>query len=170
MIETHLLPFASWCGFAPVPSATAYGFLSAINLVGMIVAGWLTDRVNGPLLLGSIYLIRAMTFLLLANLPGASIETLFVFAALFGAVDYSTVPVTASLIASHLGVRVMGLAMGLIAAGHALGGAAGAFFGGYVFDATGNYELVWMSSLWLAVGAGVLAMLLKNTARTPVGA
>ena len=122
VIETHLLPFASWCGFAPVPSATAYSFLSAVNLVGMIVAGWLTDRMNRPLLLASIYLIRGMTFLFLANLPGTSIETLFVFAALFGAVDYSTVPVTASLVASHVGVRVMGLAMGLIAAGHAVGG------------------------------------------------
>ena len=36
VIETPFLPYASFCGFGPVPSATAYGPLSAINLVGLI--------------------------------------------------------------------------------------------------------------------------------------
>ena len=42
--------------------------------------------------------------------------TLIFFAVAFGVVDYSTVPVTASLVESHIGLHVMGLAMGLIAA------------------------------------------------------
>ncbi len=161
VVETHLLPFASFCGFPPVPSATAYGLLSLVNLMGMIGAGWLTDRVNRPMLLAAIYMLRALTFILLGSLPGTSIEMLFLFAVLFGAVDYSTVPVTASLVASHVGIKMMGLAMGLISAGHALGGAMGAFVGGYVFTATGNYDLVWTGSVWLAVGAGLLVLFLK---------
>ncbi|MGC1495697.1 MAG: MFS transporter [Sulfitobacter sp.] len=161
VIETHLLPFASFCGFPPVPSATAYGLLSLVNLMGMIAAGWLTDRVNRPMLLAAIYLLRALTFILLGSLPGTSIEMLFLFAVLFGVVDYSTVPVTASLIASHVGIKMMGLAMGLISAGHALGGAMGAFVGGFIFTATGSYDLVWTGSIWLAVGAGLLALFLK---------
>lgn len=170
VIETHLLPFAAYCGFPPIPSATAYGVLSAINLAGMIIAGWLTDRVNRPMLLASIYLLRALTFLLLANVPGAGIETLFLFVVLFGAVDYSTVPVTASLMASHVGIRVVGLGMGLVSAGHAVGGAMGAAFGGYVFDNMGDYNLVWMSSLWLAVGAGALVLTLVKSAPRPAPA
>ncbi|MET4127990.1 MFS transporter [Roseovarius sp. MBR-6] len=160
VIETHLLPFASFCGFPPIPSATAYGVLSLINLVGMIAAGWLSDRVNRPVLLAAIYLARALTFILLGNLPGTSVEMLFVFAILFGAVDYATVPVTASLVASHVGIKVMGLAMGMISAGHAIGGAMGAWLGGFVFDTTGGYGILWTGSLWLAVGAGVLVLLL----------
>ena len=98
MIETHFLPYASFRGFGPIPSATAYGLLSAINLLGMILVGWLTDRVNRPLLLGGIYLIRGLTFILLAYV-GTDLQSLFIFAMLFGLVDYSTSPVTASLIA-----------------------------------------------------------------------
>ncbi|SNZ19176.1 MFS transporter [Cohaesibacter gelatinilyticus] len=161
VIETHLLPFASFCGFPPIPSATAYGLLSLVNLVGMIAAGWLTDRVNRPMLLAAIYMLRALTFVLLASLPGMSIEMLFLFAILFGAVDYSTVPVTASLVASHIGIKMMGLAMGLISAGHAIGGALGAFAGGYVFTTTASYNLVWIGSIWLAVGAGLLVLLIR---------
>ncbi len=165
VIETHFLPFASHHGFPPITSATAYGVLSAVNLFGMILAGWLSDRVNRQFLLASIYILRALTFVLLSNVPGAGIETLFLFSVLFGVVDYSTVPVTVSLVASHVGQRVMGLAMGLIGAGHAVGGALGTYFGGYLFDTTGNYQLVWTASLWLAVGAGVMVFLIP--ASTP---
>ena len=170
VIETHLLPFAAFCGFPPIPSATAYGLLSLVNLVGMIIAGWLADRYDRSMLLAAIYLLRALTFILLGNLPGLSIEMLFLFAFLFGAVDYATVPVTASLVASHVGVKTMGLAMGLISAGHAIGGALGAFAGGYVFTTTQTYTLVWLGSVWLALGAGVLALLLKVRPATNVSA
>lgn len=164
VIETHFLPYAAFCGFPPLPSATAYGLLSAINLLGMIVAGWLTDRMNRPLLLGGIYLLRGLTFILLVHV-GASLETLFLFAILFGLVDYSTVPVTASLVASHIGVRVMGLAFGLISAGHQIGGALGAYFGGFLFDLYARYDWVWWSSLWLAVAAGLLVFLMRDEPR-----
>ena len=102
-----------------------------------------------------------MTFIILMNV-GADYEMLVVFAVLFGAVDYATVPVTASLVASHLGLRVMGLSMGLISAGHSIGAAGGAVMGGYLFDLTMQYDLVWLSSLALAVGAGVMLFLLRD--------
>ena len=141
VIETHFLPFADHHGFGPLPSATAYGVLSAVNMGGMILAGWLTDRMNRPLLLGSIYLLRALSFLLLINI-GADYGTLILFAVFFGIVDYSTVPVTASLVESHIGLHVMGLTMGLISAGHSVGGALGALLGGYLFELYAQYDWV----------------------------
>ena len=164
VIETHFLPYASFCGFGPVPSATAFGLLSAINLVGMILVGWLTDRVHRPLLLGGIYVIRGLSFIILVNV-GADLNTLLVFAVIFGLVDYSTTPVTASLVASHIGIRVMGLAFGLVTAGHQVGGAVGAYFGGVLFDIYARYDWVWWSSLWLAVLAGFLVFILRDKPR-----
>lgn len=161
VIETHFLPYASFQGFASVPSALAYGLLSAVNMAGMIAAGWLTDRMNRPRLLAIIYVLRALTFILLLNV-GTSMEALLVFATLFGIVDYATVPVTASLTASHLGIRVMGLAMGMLSAGHSIGGAVGAFLGGYVFDRTAGYDWVWSSSLVLAALAGFIILLMPD--------
>jgi len=164
VIETHFLPYALSLGFGPIPSATAYGLLSALNLVGMIGVGWLTDRINRPLLLGGIYLVRGVTFVILINV-GADFQTLIFFAIIFGLVDYSTVPVTASLIASHIGIRVMGLAFGLISAGHQVGAALGAYFGGVLFDIYAQYDWVWWSSVWLAVFAGILVLTLRNQPR-----
>ncbi|WP_437374975.1 MFS transporter [Inquilinus limosus] len=169
VIETHLLPFAALCGFPPLPSATAYGVLSAVNLAGMVLAGWLTDRVDRPLLLGVIYLARAASFFLLIGL-GPDIRLLYLFAVLFGLFDYSTVPVTVSLAASHLGTARLGLAMGLISAGHAAGGALGAFLGGVVFDRFADYAPLWAGSIGLAVLAGILALLLPRRAPQPAAA
>ncbi|MBP1881874.1 MFS transporter [Sinorhizobium mexicanum] len=161
VIETHLMPYAAYCGFGPLPSATAYGVLSGVNLGGMILAGWLADRTHRPLLLTVIYTVRAASFILLIYI-GDDYAALLVFAVIFGLFDYSTVPITASYIASRMGVRIVGLSMGLLSAGHALGGAAGAWAGGILFDATGNYMIVWLASMVVAAIAAALVAGLKD--------
>jgi MFS family permease len=117
-------------------------------------------------LLGAIYVGRGLALLLLTQV-GADYERLLLFAAIFGMVDYATVPVTASLVASHLGLRVMGLAMGLISAGHSIGGALGAFLGGYIFDLSGRYDWVWSSSLAAAILAGAMVFLVRGRPAAP---
>src|ERR1700687_3906119 len=162
IVETHLLPYAAACGFPPLESAFAYGLLSAINLGGMVLAGWLTDRMNRPLLLGMIYVLRGLSFIVLIWAT-RDISLLFLFAVLFGMFDYSTVPVTASLVASHMGLRVMGLTMGLLSAGHALGAAAGVYMAGVLFDLFNQYFWVWVAAIALALIAAVLGFLIRGT-------
>lgn len=161
VIETHLLPYAAACGFPPLPSATAYGVLSGVNMLGMVLAGYLSDRVNRPLLLGAIYILRGLSFLLLMRIAG-DLPLLFLFAVMFGLFDYSTVPVTASLVASHLGLRIMGLTMGILSAGHAAGAAVGALLGGVFYDLFARYEAVWIASIGLAVVAGFMVFTIRE--------
>lgn len=157
VIETHLLPYAGYCGIPPVPSATAYGVLSAVNFLGMIAAGWMADRCDRVRVLAAIYFVRALAFVLLMQI-GASVEILLVFAVAFGAVDYSTVPLTISLAASHLGLRRLGIVIGLVSMGHQMGGALGALFGGMAFDLLRDYALVWQGSAVLAALAAVMVL------------
>ena len=174
VIEVHLIPYAISCGFPPFESATALGVLSAFNMAGMILAGYLADKVNRPMLLGAIYFLRALTFLILMNITGNR-ELLFLFAILFGIVDYSVMPVLASIVSTHIGVGVMGLTLGLLFAGHSAGAAAGAFMGGYFFDAFASYDWVWIVSIALALMAAVISWMIRETrdtqqAGTPVAA
>jgi MFS family permease len=169
IIEIHMLPYAAACGFPPVESATAYGLLSAVNLGGMVVAGWLTDRMQRPLLLGLIYVLRGLAFLLLIAAAG-DIKLLFAFAVIFGLFDYSTVPVTASLAASHIGRRSLGLTMGLLSAGHSLGAAAGAWIAGLLFDYAQTYFWVWVAAFALAMLAGGLSFAIGPDRRSPLPA
>lgn len=174
VIEVHLIPYAISCGFPRFESATALGVLSAFNMAGMILAGYLADKVNRPLLLGAIYFFRALSFLILMNITGNR-ELLFLFAIMFGVFDYSTMPVLASIVGTHIGVGVMGLTLGLLFAGHSAGAAVGAFMGGYFFDAFQSYEWVWIASIALALVAAVVSWMIRETrnterAGTPVAA
>ena len=165
VIEVHLIPYAISCGFPRFESATALGVLSAFNMAGMILAGYLADKVNRPLLLGAIYFFRALSFLILMNITGNQ-ELLFLFAIMFGIFDYSTMPVLASIVGTHIGVRVMGLTLGLRFAGQSAGAAVGAFMGGYFFNAFQSYEWVWIASIALALIAAVVSWMIRETRNT----
>ncbi len=165
VVKIHLIPYAVTCGFPPLEGSVAYGVLSFFSMLGMIGYGYLADRVNRPMLLASIYFMRALTFILLMQIAGSQ-TALFAFAILFGLFDYATFPVLTSLVASHIGRHIMGLTMGLIFAGHSLGGAAGAFMGGYLFDLYARYDWVWIVSVGLAALAGLLStMITENRPR-----
>jgi MFS family permease len=161
VIETHLLPYAAACGFPPLQSATAYGVLSAFNMVGMVAAGYLADRAHRPFLLGMIYIVRGLSFILLMNIVGDT-SLLFIFAVMFGLFDYSTVPFTASLVASHIGLRIMGLTMGLLVMGHGFGAAIGSLLGGVLYDLFARYHAVWIASIVLAVVAGLICFTIRE--------
>jgi len=162
VIETHLLPYAAACGFPPLEGATAYGLLSAFNVAGMVLAGLLTDRMHRPLLLGIIYILRGFTFIVLMQIVD-DLPLLIIFAVAFGLVDYSTLVVTAHIVASHIGVRKMGLAMGILSSSHSIGGAIGAFAAGYLFDLFAQYDWVWIASILLAILAGFLSFGIKES-------
>ncbi|HEX2581693.1 MAG TPA: MFS transporter [Dongiaceae bacterium] len=161
VVETHFIPYVISCGYPPLASATAYSVLSGFNMVGMTSAGYLSDRMNRPQLLSAIYILRAASFFLLLHITN-DLSALSIFAVAFGIFDYSTVPVMANILASHLGTRVMGLAMGVLAMGHALGAAAGAYLGGYIFDLYARYTHIWTASIALALVAGLIVLTIRE--------
>lgn len=156
VVKVHLIPYAKACGFNLTTGAAATGVLAGFDMVGMLIAGYLTDRMHRPLLLGSIYFLRAITFVMLFFLTD-NIVMLFAFAVIFGTLDFATVPPTAGLVASHIGVNTMGLTMGIMFLGHSIGGALGSVTGGWVFDSFARYDWVWIIALGLALLAAVLS-------------
>ena len=160
-IRVHLLPYAAACGFPPIESATAFGVLATFSMIGMIAYGSLSDRYHRPMLLASIYFLRAFCFILLMYI-GNDISLLFIFAVIFGIFDFSAFPVVASIVATHVGLRIMGLTMGILFAGHSLGGAVGAFLGGWLYDMFARYDWVWIASFALALLAAFLTILITE--------
>jgi MFS family permease len=161
VIEVHLISYSVFCGFTLPEGSDALALLMLVNMGGMVLAGWLTDRMNRPLLLGAIYVLRGLAFIVLMFIAH-DYTLLIAFAILFGVFDYSTVPVTASLAASHLGLKIMGLTMGLLTAGHALGAAVGSQMGGVLFDLFATYLWTWVVALITALLAGVLCFVIRE--------
>ena len=88
---------------------------------------------------------------------------MLVFSFTIGFVWLSTVPLTTALVAQLFGIRYLATLFGLVFFGHQLGSFLGAWLGGYVYDATGSYDIVW----WVAVALGVVAAGLHWPIREP---
>lgn len=154
LIDTHLIPFAQDHHISAVTAATAFGVLSLVNMVFTIVAGAVGDRWGYKWLLGWIYAGRAATlvFLIFARDP----VLLFVFAVVFGIVDFSTVAPTTALSTVLFGRRSAGTVYGLVALSHQIGSALGSYAGGVIHDLTGSYTLFFVAA---AIASGAAALM-----------
>ena len=157
-IETHMISLAVHRNFDISTGAAAFAVLSGCNGVGMIVAGWLTDRYSRTILLSLIFFGRALCYLLLLVVDPHDTSGLFVFAVFFGFCDYSVVPPVVSLVGTHAGKDSVGLGVGILLAWHSLGGALGSVLGGTMFDpSTGYSGALWCCSI-LCVVAGAACL------------
>jgi len=166
VIDVYFIPYAISCGFTLVEGSAAYGVHGLGNLAGVVLFSWMADHVNRPRLLASMFFLRAAAFVLLLFIS-VDISVMFVFAAIFGILNFATFPVIANIVATHIGVRIIGLTLGLLFGGHSLGAAIGVVIGGWMFDISARYDFVWWLSVALAAMAGVFAILVRETRQPP---
>ena len=164
VIDVYFIPYAISCGFSLVEGSAAYGLHGLGNLFGVILFSWMADHVNRPRLLASMFFLRAVAFVLLLFIS-VDISVMFVFAVIFGILNFATFPVIANIVATHIGVRIIGLTLGLLFGGHSLGAAIGVVVGGWMFDISAKYDFVWWLSVGLAALAGVFAILVKENSK-----
>ena len=162
VIDVYFIPYAISCGFSLVEGSFAYGIHGLGNLAGVVLFSWMADHVNRPRLLASMFFLRAAAFVLLLFIS-VDFSVLVVFAAIFGILNFATFPVIANIVATHIGVRIIGLTLGLLFGGHSLGAAVGVVIGGWMFDIFAKYDFVWWLSVGLAALAGIFAILVKET-------
>ena len=154
-IATHLPPFLTDAGLAPMLGATAIAVIGLGNIVGTFAAGWLGGRHRKKHVLSLFYLGRAVVLGGFIVVPMSETSVL-VFSALMGLLWLGTVPLTSGLIAQIFGPRYLGALFGIVFLSHQVGSFLGAWLGGYVYDTTGSYDAVWLTSVALAVVAAGL--------------
>ena len=150
----HFVPNAVESGFSPRTAATAFGLLSAMNTVGVLVVGPLADKWGNKNLLGYVYAFRAMGYAGLLLLPGQ--WGLWIFAVVGGASWIATVPLTTALTADIYGLKKVGTLMGMVFLSHQIGGSIGIQFGGVMRDITGSYDIPFAI-------AGILLVMASST-------
>ena len=167
VIDVYFIPYAMACGFTLIEGSLAYGAHGLGNLAGVVLFSWMADHVHRPRLLASMFFLRALTFVLLLFIA-VDISVMFTFAVIFGILNFATFPVIANIVATHIGVRIIGLTLGLLFGGHSLGAAVGVSIGGWMFDLTAKYGWIWWLSVVLATLAGMFAIFIKEI--RPTGA
>ena len=161
-IAVHLAPYlkdlsSTYPSVAsPVVATTALALIGLFNVFGTFGAGVLGQRFPKRYLLSGIYLTRSVAIIGFLLLP-LSPTTTYIFAAIMGFLWLSTVPLTNAIVAQIFGVKYLSMLSGLVFFSHQLGSFCGAFLGGYLFDRTGSYLIVWE----IAIALGVFAFLVN---------
>ena len=135
--------------------ALAIGLIAFSNIFGTIYAGWLGQKFPKKYLLAGVYALRALIGLIFILLPITPV-TVILFSLFMGSLWLATVPLTSGLIAHIYGLRYMGTLYGLVFFSHQIGSFLGVWMGGKLYDATGDYTLVW----WIGIGVSVFSTLI----------
>ncbi len=161
-IQTHLPAFIEDAGLSPNLAAVSISVIAIGNIIGSIIAGLLGERYRKRTVLSGIYFGRAVVITVFVLSPVSEVSVL-VFSFTIGLMWLSTVPLTTALVAQLFGIRYLATLFGLVFFGHQVGSFLGAWLGGYVYDATGSYDIVW----WIAVALGLVAAVLHWPIREP---
>jgi predicted MFS family arabinose efflux permease len=123
----------------------------------------LGQRMPKKYILSFIYFTRAVAISLFLWLP-LSPMSVYVFSAVMGTLWLSTVPPTNAVVAQIFGVAHMSMLGGIVFFSHQIGSFMGAWLGGFLYDATGNYNWIWGISIALGVFAGLVNLPVREQA------
>jgi MFS family permease len=139
IIAAHYVPFAVDRGASPEMAAFAFGLMTGLNVVGVIVVGIISDIVGRKYLLGVMYATRGLAYAMLILAPG--VIGIWGFAIIAGFSWVATASLTSSLTADIYGLRNLGTLGGIATLSHQLGGALSIYMGGVLYDYFGSYNV-----------------------------
>jgi len=141
VLAVHFIPFAmDDRGVSGTTAATIFGYMMGLNIIGVVGAGLLSDKIGGTKnLLALVYLIRGLAYILLVSID--SVLGMWIFATVAGFSWIATVPLTSSLTAEVYGTKAMGTISGISFMFHSFGGALSIFLAARLFDITGAYTI-----------------------------
>ncbi len=134
---------------------TVLALVGLFNIFGTYIAGILGGRISKPRLLTALYLARAVIIVAFISLP-LTVWSAYAFGVAMGLLWLSTVPLTNGTVATLFGVRNLSMLGGIVFLFHQLGAFLGGWMGGYVYDRTGSYDLVWQIAVLLSLLAAAL--------------
>jgi len=146
-----------------------------VVFIGVHMPSFLKDQGLDPqvagtalLILTGIYVARGVIISLFISMP-ITPTSVYVFAAAMGLLWLSTVPVTNAVIAQIFGISHLSMLSGFVFMSHQFGSYLGVWLGGWVYDRTGSYDLVWYGCIALSVFAALINLpvreqpILRNT-------
>jgi MFS family permease len=149
-IGTHFPAFLIDQGLTARDGTVALALVGLFNIFGSYLAGHLGGRFSKTYLLSGLYAVRGVAIALLLAFPLTPLSV-YVFAAAFGFTWLGTVPLTNGVVAGIFGVRHLAMLSGFVFMFHQLGSFFGSWLGGWIYDHTGSYNVVWIIAIGLSV-------------------
>ncbi|MDA9228500.1 MFS transporter [Rhodobacteraceae bacterium] len=168
-IITHMPGVIVACGLSVNVTGWSLAVIGFFNILGSLYAGWHISKRSMKIFLSYIYGARAIIVILFLLSP-KDVTSIMFFSAALGFTYLSTVPATAALVGKMFGPKYLATLFGITLFSHNIGAFFGAYLGGYFFQMTGEYTIVWLIDIGLAIFAALIHLPIKEKSALPVGA
>jgi predicted MFS family arabinose efflux permease len=162
-IGVHMPSYLKDKGLSPQVASYALALIGLFNVFGTYAAGVLGQKLAKRKILAFIYLSRAAAISVFLLVPLTPVSV-YVFASVMGLLWLSTVPVTNATVAQIFGVAHLSMLSGFVFFSHQIGSFMGVWLGGYLYDRTGSYDVVWYIAIALGVFAALVNLPIRETA------
>ncbi len=162
-IGVHMPSYLADKGLSPQVASNALALIGLFNVFGTYAAGVLGQKMQKKNILVFIYFARAVVISMFLLVPITPISV-YVFAAAMGALWLSTVPPTNATVAQIFGVAHLSMLGGFVFFSHQIGSFMGVWLGGFLYDKTGSYDIVWYITIALGIAAGLVNLPVKEAA------
>ena len=160
-VTVHLPAYLVDRGLSADLGAFTIGIVGLFNIVGSIGAGYLSNRMPKRYILSLIYFLRVVAVAVFISIP-ASATASIIFGAVMGLLWLSTVPPTNALVALMFGTRWLTMLAGFAFFSHQVGGFLGVWLGGFLFERTGSYDVIWWLFILLGLFSAVVNLPIKE--------
>jgi MFS family permease len=164
----HTVSYAQFCGIAALAAVSIYSVEGIAGMGGRIGFGVLADRLGAKRVLVAGLLAQALGAL--AFFFATNLMHFYIVAAAFGFIYAGVMPLYAVLIRENFPMKMMGTIMGGTGMAGSLGMASGPVLGGWIFDTTGGYGALYVTSFGLGLGAFLIAMSFRPFPKATVAA
>ncbi|MFI5779680.1 MFS transporter [Nocardia sp. NPDC051570] len=162
LIQTHFVTAAHDHGMPITTAASLMVLVGIFDIVGTVLSGWLTDRIDSRYLLVAYYTLRGVSLLFLPSLLGpTAAPSMWVFIIFYGLDWIATVPPTVALCREHFGDDAP-IAFCWVFTSHQLGAAIAATGVGIIRDVQGSYNLAWYLAGGLCAIAAVMSLAIRR--------
>jgi MFS family permease len=170
-IGVHMPSYLKDKSLPPEVASYALALIGLFNVFGTYAAGALGQRMPKKNILAGIYFGRALVIAIFIAAPLTPLSV-YIFSAVMGTLWLSTVPPTNAAVAQIFGIQHLSMLGGFIFFSHQIGSFLGVWLGGYLYDRTGSYDIVWYLSIALGIFAGLVNLPVRETpiVRTPAPA
>jgi MFS family permease len=162
-IGVHMPSYLKDKGLSPQVASYALALIGLFNVFGTYAAGTLGQRLAKKNILAFIYFARAVAISLFLLVPLSPLSV-YVFAAVMGFLWLSTVPPTNAVVAQIFGIQHLSMLGGFVFFSHQIGSFMGVWLGGFLYDRTGSYDVVWYIAIALGIFAGLVNLPVREAA------
>jgi MFS transporter, OFA family, oxalate/formate antiporter len=158
IIVTHQIAYAVDIGFTKVFAASIFGLMGVISIGGRIWFGYLADVRRREIVFTWVQVISAVGILALLVMRDTSLPwLLYIYAVCYGLGQGSRALVLAAISADIFHGKHFGAIFGYFTFSIGIGGAVGAWLGGFLFDVTHSYVFpFWVSLACLVVSVFIV--------------